>query len=137
MLFGSVGDVKLTSCILAATVTLLLFPTPASAKLKRFAEAHAKGDQASAQAAGPVRRPAKIVVKVKTEPEQEVVVEWSMTCFKRSKEASSDGTFTEPTPVRRTLYMPLRKPKSCDVQARSELVQSGTLYIALFKKRRS
>lgn len=128
---------KTAGRLIAPLLALLVLAAPAAAELKKFAEGYASGDTASAEAEGDARRPAKIVVKVRTDPEQEIKVKWEMTCTKKSKEASSHGGFTETTPIRRTLYIPLNDPKSCRVSARSELNESGSLYIALFKKTQS
>lgn len=118
-------------CLIVALASLASATLAPLANAKTIAKGHASGDYAVTQAAGTVKRPGTIRVKVTASPRQKVSVSWTMVCTKGTNAGSKSGQFEARTNVNRALKKPMSHTDSCTVSANAQLSGSGKVSIAI------
>ena len=79
----------------------------AAAKPRTIDRARAVGDRAVAKAAGSVRHPRAVAIRVSAAPKQRVTVVWALSCTDGDgKEQTTGGTYSARPPNIRSLKLP-------------------------------
>ncbi len=100
-------------------------------KLETLDRQKVSGEFATAQAAGMVKTPRRIVLSIKATPPQKVQASWSLTCLKGQKAGTKDGLRVVETPIAMTLKQPMKANDSCVVAATGQLTKKGEVIVKL------
>ncbi|MEJ7786413.1 MAG: hypothetical protein WKF96_16540 [Solirubrobacteraceae bacterium] len=107
-------------------------PPPPPSKSVTFGKQSASGEFAIAQTSGTIDSPEVIRVRVKTTPEQSVLVSYTLVCSTGASAGTDSGQFSAKTPVDRKIDVPNGKPDSCMVSANAQMEgPKGTIEIKL------
>ena len=119
-----------------AAATLVAMPVVAqpASSLHVIAAERATGNRVIVVAAGSASRPASLVLKVTSQPRQQVRGQWLVTCRRGGSSRSTRGTFSGRTVLRRTLRMPFSTPRRCRVSASAQLGSRGSIRLALLRR---
>lgn len=106
--------------------------TPTSGtKLQTLDRQKVSGEFATAQAAGTVEAPKRILLSIKATPPQKVQATWSLTCLKGQKAGTKDGLRVVESPIAMTLKQPMEGNDSCVVAATAQLTKKGEVIVKL------
>jgi hypothetical protein len=100
-------------------------------KLETLDRQKVSGKFATAQAAGTVKAPKRILLSIKATPPQKVQAAWSLTCLKGQKAGTKDGLRVVESPIAMTLKQPMKGNDSCVVAATAQLTKKGEVIVKL------
>jgi len=100
-------------------------------KLQTLDRQKVSGKFATAQAAGTVKAPKRILLSIKATPPQKVQATWSLTCLKGQKAGTEDGLRVVESPIAMTLKQPMKGNDSCVVAATAQLTKKGEVIVKL------
>lgn len=92
-------------------------------KPRTIDRARAKGERPAAKAAGSVRHPHAVAIRVSSAPRQRVSVVWALSCTNGDDEKTSGGTYTTTAPNIHPLTLPENASKQiCAVDATAKIL---------------
>ena len=93
------------------------------------------GNRAIASAAGIIKNPTAVAIRVSAAPKQRVVVSWGLSCprtaAKDAKDKGTGGTYSTTPPNVRALRQAQREIAFCAVRGNARLTRKGRVKVTL------
>ena len=119
----------------AAAGTLAAAPAVArSSAWRTITTERASGSRVIVVAAASTSRPRGLALRVSSRPRQRVRGQWLVTCRRGRRSRSRRGTFSDRTPLRRTLAMGYARPAHCRISASAQLSSRGRVALTLLRR---